>query len=103
MVTTLALAIGLIMANLVKPGVGVVIPEGQDTSTVADLAKKEEESITWAHELFMIIPSSFFKAAVENQVLAIVFCAVMFACAMMKADKKSKKVMLKINESLSQV
>jgi proton glutamate symport protein len=99
----LALAIGLIMANLVKPGVGVVMPEGQDTSAVADLAKKEEESITWAHELFMIIPSSFFKAAVENQVLAIVFCAVMFACAMMKADKKSKKVMLEINESLSMV
>jgi Na+/H+-dicarboxylate symporter len=102
-VTTLALAIGLIMANLVKPGVGVVLPKGQDTSSVADLAEKEKHNITWANELFLIIPESFFKAAVENKVLAIVFCAVMFACSMMKADKKSKKFMLEVNESLSQV
>jgi hypothetical protein len=27
----------------------------------------------------------------------------MFACSMMKADKRSKKVMLEINEALSQV
>ena len=91
------------MANLVKPGVGVVLPVGQDTSSVEDLAKKEKQSITWANELFMIIPESFFKAAVENKVLAIVFCAVMFACSMMKADKKSKRVMLEINEALSEV
>lgn len=103
MVTTLALAIGLIMANLVKPGNGVVLPTGQDTSAVQEMAAKEKQSITWANELFLIIPESFFKAAAENKVLSIVFCAVMFACSMMKADKKSKKVMLKINEALSQV
>ncbi|CAO3633746.1 unnamed protein product [Mucor hiemalis] len=102
-VTTLALAIGLIMANLVKPGNGVVLPKGQDTTAVQEMAAKEKQSITWANEMFLIIPESFFKAAVENKVLAIVFCAVMFACSMMKADKKSKKVMLKINEALSQV
>ncbi|KAI7890382.1 Sodium:dicarboxylate symporter family-domain-containing protein [Mucor mucedo] len=102
-VTTLALAIGLIMANLVKPGVGVVLPIGDDISAVEELAAKEKTSITWSGEMFLIIPESFFKAAVENKVLAIVFCAVMFACSMMKADKKSKKVMLKINEALSQV
>lgn len=102
-VTTLALAIGLIMANLVKPGNGVILPVGSDTSAVKELADKESTSITWANEMFLIIPESFFKAAVDNKVLAIVFCAVMFACSMMKADKESKKVMLKINEALSQV
>ena len=101
--TTLALAIGLIMANLVKPGNGVVLPVGEDTSAVQSLADTESTSITWANEMFLIIPESFFKAAVDNKVLAIVFCAVMFACSMMKADKESKKVMLKINEALSQV
>jgi proton glutamate symport protein len=102
-VTTLALSIGLIMANLIKPGAGVILPVGQDTSAVEAMASTEKTSITWANEMFLIIPESFFKAAVENKVLAIVFCAVMFACSMMKADKKSKKVMLKINEALSQV
>lgn len=102
-VTTLALAIGLIMANLVKPGHGVILPVGSDTSAVKELADKESTSITWYNEMFLIIPESFFKAAVDNKVLAIVFCAVMFACSMMKADKESKRVMLKINEALSQV
>lgn len=91
------------MANLVKPGAGVTLPVGEDISSVQALADNEKTSITWSGEMFMIIPESFFKAAVENKVLAIVFCAVMFACSMMKADKKSKKVMLKINEALSQV
>ncbi|CAO3660581.1 hypothetical protein G6F70_006481 [Rhizopus microsporus] len=102
-VTTLALAVGLIMANIIKPGAGVILPVGQDTSAVQEMANKEKTSITWSGEMFLIIPESFFKAAVENKVLAIVFCAVMFSCAMMKADKKSKKVMLEINEALSQV
>ncbi|KAI9473876.1 MAG: Sodium:dicarboxylate symporter family-domain-containing protein [Benjaminiella poitrasii] len=103
LVTTLALAIGLIMANLIKPGAGVVLPIGDDISAVEALAETEKKSITWANEMFLIIPENFFKAAVENKVLAIVFCAVMFACSMMKADKESKKFMLQVNESLSQV
>lgn len=91
------------MANLVKPGNGVVLPVGSDTSSVETLAETSSESITWAKEMFLIIPENFFKAAVDNKVLAIVFCAVMFACSMMKADKKSKKFMLELNESLAQV
>jgi proton glutamate symport protein len=102
-VTTLALAVGLIMANLIKPGHGVILPVGQDTSSIEAMAETEKTSITWSGEMFMIIPENFFVAAVNNKVLAIVFCAVMFACSMMKADKKSKKVMLEINEALSQV
>lgn len=103
MVTTLALAVGLIMANIVKPGMGVTLPVGQDISSVEQMAATEKTSITWSGEMFLIIPENFFVAAVENKVLAIVFCSVMFACSMMKAGRKSKKVMLEINEALSQV
>lgn len=87
------------MGNVIQPGTGIILPQGQDTSSVHTL----ETSISWSNELFMIIPDNFFKAAQENKVLAVVFCAVMFACAMMKADEKSRKVMLEINEALSQV
>ncbi|KAG1441529.1 hypothetical protein G6F56_011442 [Rhizopus delemar] len=91
------------MANIVKPGMGVTLPVGQDISSVEQMAATEKTSITWSGEMFLIIPENFFVAAVENKVLAIVFCSVMFACSMMKADRKSKKVMLEINEALSQV
>ncbi|KAI7885235.1 Sodium:dicarboxylate symporter [Lichtheimia hyalospora FSU 10163] len=101
-VTTFALAVGLIMANLVKPGVGVVLPGDTDNSDASDLAGKSGE-ITWYGEMFMIIPENFFIAASEDQILGIVFCAAMFACAAIKADKKSRDVMIMICESLSQV
>lgn len=90
------------MANLVKPGVGVVLPGDTDNSDASDLAGKSGE-ITWYGEMFMIIPENFFVAASEDQILGIVFCAAMFACAAIKADKKSRDVMLMICESLSQV
>lgn len=99
-VTTFALAVGLIMANIIKPGQGVVLYG--DTSEVAGMAAKEA-SITWYGEMEMIIPSNFFVAATNNQILGVVFCAAMFSCAMMKADKKSKDFMLRINDSMSMI
>ncbi|KAI7898614.1 Sodium:dicarboxylate symporter family-domain-containing protein [Cokeromyces recurvatus] len=97
-VTTFALAVGLIMANLIKPGKGVTL--FGDTSEVASLAEKGSH-ITWYGELEMIIPENFFVAALKNEILGVVFCAAMFSCAMMQADKTSKDFMLRINSSLS--
>ncbi|KAI8887170.1 SDF-domain-containing protein [Backusella circina FSU 941] len=99
-VTTFALAVGLIMANLIKPGQGVQLTG--DTSGVSQLADKSD-SITWYGELQMIIPENFFVAAAQNQILGVVFCAALFSCAMMKADKTSKNFMLRINSSLSMI
>ncbi|KAI9267886.1 Sodium:dicarboxylate symporter family-domain-containing protein [Phascolomyces articulosus] len=101
-VTTFALAVGLIMANLVKPGVGVILPGDDANDDASELASRSDE-ITWYGEMFMIIPENFFAAAVEDQILGIVFCAAMFACAAIKADKKSRDVMLMICEAMSQV
>lgn len=100
MITTFALAVGLIMANIIKPGQGVVLYG--DTSEVAGMAAKEQ-SITWYGEMEMIIPSNFFVAATNNQILGVVFCAALFSCAMMKADKKSKDFMLRVNDSMSMI
>lgn len=99
-VTTFGLAVGLIMANLIKPGEGVTLYG--DTSSVESMAE-QESSITWYGELEMIIPKNFFVAATNNQILGVVFCAAMYACAMMKADKKSKEFMLRICDSLSMI
>lgn len=88
------------MANLIKPGQGVVL--FGDTSQVEGMAE-QEASITWYGEMEMIIPKNFFVAATNNQILGVVFCAAMFSCAMMKADKKSKEFMLRINDSMSMI
>ncbi|KAL0077231.1 glutamate-aspartate carrier protein [Phycomyces blakesleeanus] len=99
-ITTFALAVGLIMANLLKPGSGVTLVG--DAGVGAEYAEKQS-GISWETELNLIIPKNFFVAAYENKILSIVFCAAMFSCAMMLADKKSKAVMLQVNHSLSMV
>eukprot|EP01054_Gregarina_sp_Poly1_P005898 Gregarina_sp_Poly_1__5897@NODE_3104_length_1382_cov_1076_660837_g1968_i0_p1_GENE_NODE_3104_length_1382_cov_1076_660837_g1968_i0NODE_3104_length_1382_cov_1076_660837_g1968_i0_p1_ORF_typecomplete_len414_score32_11SDF/PF00375_18/1_1e90_NODE_3104_length_1382_cov_1076_660837_g1968_i0361277 len=86
-ISTLALVLGLIMVNVTKPGAGVSM-EGLDLSGVPETGDVE---ITWQGELFKIIPQSFFAAAVENSVLQIVFCAVMFGVALAKVKKKANK------------
>ncbi|KAK9768719.1 hypothetical protein K7432_000402 [Basidiobolus ranarum] len=99
-VTTLALIVGLIMVNLLKPGVGVTLPADSDTSITEELGNY---TISWQSELEHIIPQSFFEAAADNEVLQIVFCAIMFAVAMMKTPGKSKVTMIDWLQSLSDI
>ncbi|ORY02021.1 glutamate-aspartate carrier protein [Basidiobolus meristosporus CBS 931.73] len=98
--TVFALALGTIMANLLKPGKGVSLA-GADASQGEQVATGK--SITWESELYSIVPKSFFKAAVDNEVLQIVFCSVMFAIAMIKAPKHVKQPMLVFLTSLSEL
>jgi proton glutamate symport protein len=102
LVTTLALAIGLIAVNLVKPGVGVGI-----TSAAAGNADEFKalaaKTPTFASVLEHTVPQSFFEAAAANEVLQIVFFAIIFAVALARTEGKSKHVMLDWLQSLSDV
>ena len=98
-VTTIALAVGLIAVNLVKPGVGV------DLGTAS--AKEGAEFATTHTSLTGVIehtvPQSFFDAASKNEVLQIVFFAIIFAVALSKVQGPSKTFMLSACEALSDV
>src|ERR1700743_260236 len=67
--TTLALVVGLLAVNIAKPGVGVVLEESK--SGAAELAKPH----TWQEIVVHVAPSSFFKAAADNDVLQVVILA----------------------------
>ncbi|KAF9906889.1 hypothetical protein BX616_000582 [Lobosporangium transversale] len=96
-VTTFALIIGLLAVNIAKPGHGFSM-DGLEAPTA------ENKPITWVTEMETIVPQSFFGAMSRHDaVLAIVFCAVMFSVAIMRADAQSKKVMLDFNASLSNI
>ena len=96
-VTTFALIIGLISVNIVKPGKGF----SMDGLVAPNVTGKP---ITWVTEMETIVPQSFFAVMADPKaVLAIVFCAVMFSVAIMRADPQSKKVMLDFNASLSNI
>jgi proton glutamate symport protein len=99
LVTTVALVIGLAAVNLVKPGVGVNLAAGS-AKTGTDFAQTK---VTFTGVIEHMVPQSFFDAAAHNEVLQIVFFAILFAVGLSRVRGPMKKVMLDVCESLSEV
>jgi proton glutamate symport protein len=97
-VTTLALAIGLIAVNTVKPGQGVALVASAEAGK--ELAHNTQSGTTFLEHL---VPTSFFDAAAKNEVLQIVFFAVLFAVALSKVQGRSKEIVLAGCEGLADV
>ncbi|RKP23703.1 glutamate-aspartate carrier protein, partial [Syncephalis pseudoplumigaleata] len=99
-ITTLALVVGLIAVNVTRPGQGVSLA-GQTDAAGKEFAKKE---ISWEHELYAIVPESFFEAAAKNEVLQIVASSMIFAIGIIKVQNgRLKRPMLEFCESLSEI
>lgn len=82
-VSTLALVIGLLVGNLVRPGAGFnADPAALDGRAVADYAKVAASQST-ADFLLHIIPRTFFDAFTgQGDLLQVLFVAVLFGYAM---------------------
>lgn len=91
--TTLALIIGLVMANLLKPGEGFNI----DLSTISMSAVNNMEQIkvdhSFSHMLLDLVPSSIFKALAEGSLLQIVVFAIFFSLAICAVGQKARPVL----------
>lgn len=98
-VTTLALVIGLLAVNLVKPGRGIDL----GAASAKQGAEFASTPTTLTGLIEHAVPASFFKAAADNEVLQIVFFAILFAVALSKVHGPSKTFMLSACESLSEV
>ncbi|MBA4493012.1 dicarboxylate/amino acid:cation symporter [Paenactinomyces guangxiensis] len=100
-VTTLALLIGLLVANMVQPGAGL----NADTLQKGDVSEytAKGEQMDWVDFFIHIVPSNAFKAFAEGDILQVVFFAVIFGFAMATLGEKVKKPILDILEKLSQV
>jgi aerobic C4-dicarboxylate transport protein len=99
-VTTFALAIGLIVVNVTKPGAGL------DVSALAtgDISKYAEagKTFSFVEILTHVVPSSAVDAFAKGDVLQIVFFAVMFGSALASIGELGRPLM-SVLESLSQV
>ena len=93
-VTTLALAVGLVVVNLVRPGVGVTLLSGAPV-----LAAPPTASGILEHSF----PQSFFEAAADNEVLQIVIWTVIFAVALTQVRAPVKDRMVALCQDLSDV
>ena len=98
-VTTIALGVGLLVANIVKPGLGVSLANATADTGVELAQTKPSFSAIIEHT----VPQSFFDAAARNDALQITFFAIVFAAALSQVTGPAKKVMLSLCESLSDV
>jgi aerobic C4-dicarboxylate transport protein len=99
-VTTFALAIGLIVVNVTRPGAGL------DVSSLAkgDVSKYAEagKAFSFVELLTHVVPASAVDAFAKGDVLQIVFFAVMFGVALASIGEAGRPL-LSVLESLSNV
>jgi aerobic C4-dicarboxylate transport protein len=90
--STLALIIGLIVANVVQPGAGMHIdPASLDPKAVADYANKAHEQSVVGF-LTNIIPTTIVGAFASGDILQVLFFSVLFGIALALVGDKGKPV-----------
>lgn len=99
-VTTGALAIGLLLANLIRPGDGV------ETATVkaGDVSKYAEQGagMDWTEFFIHIVPSNAVKAFAEGEILQVLVFSVLFGIGLTRMGETGKPLILTF-ERLSKV
>ena len=98
-VTTLALVVGLVAVNWVRPGAGISL-EGAAATTGTEYAATK---VTFASVMEHMVPQSFFEAATKNEVLQIVVFTILFAIGVAQVQGRAKEVMLEWCDALAQV
>jgi len=87
-VSTLALAIGLVVVNLVRPGVGVnADPSKLDTGGIAGYAR-EAKSLTGADHFLRIIPDSAVGAFAGGEILQVLLFSILFGVALARSGER---------------
>jgi proton glutamate symport protein len=97
-VTTLALFLGLLTVNVMRPGVGAAL-----AVPAAGATPPASEPVTFASVLEHIVPQSFFDAAARNEMLQIVFWSVLFAIGLTQVRGRPKETMLGFCEAVAEV
>ncbi len=116
-VTTLALVIGLVAANVSKAGVGLRLPGGGGAesqvqagaggaglATAAPVGGAASPAPTrWDDFLLHVFPENIAKSIAEGQILQVAVFAVFFGIALATLSEERRAPVLRLTESLSEV
>ncbi|MFC5697588.1 dicarboxylate/amino acid:cation symporter [Pseudomonas sp. GCM10022186] len=92
-VSTVALIIGLVVVNIVQPGVGMhVDPSTLDTKGIAAFAAAGEQQSTIAF-LLNVIPGTIVGAFASGDILQVLFFSVIFAFALQRMGDYGRPVL----------
>ena len=95
--STLALMIGLVVANVVRPGEGLNIdPATLDATKVSDYASKAHDA-TLTGFLLDIIPDTFLSALTAGHILQTLLASILFGTALALVGDKGTKILDALN------
>jgi aerobic C4-dicarboxylate transport protein len=98
--STLALIVGLIVANVVQPGAGMGIdPATLDSAAVSDYTSKAHDQSLIGF-LLNIIPSTFVGALAGGEILQVLFIAILFGIALTMIGERGEPA-VELLEALS--
>ena len=94
--TTIALIIGLIIALLLKPGSGMNIdPNSIDTSAISAYVQPH---LGFVDFILNIIPTTIFKAFTDDNILSVLFVAIIFGAALSSLRERGKLIASGVKE-----
>jgi aerobic C4-dicarboxylate transport protein len=93
LVTTLALIIGLVVINILKPGLGMNVDPATLDIKSAEAYVSKSQTGTWQDFLLHIIPDSIVNSLATNNLLQILFFAILLGFALSRIGDKAKPLM----------
>lgn len=100
-VSTCALVIGVIVANVIRPGDGFVSKIAADTTKLAAYQKAAAD-MHWVDFITHIVPPNIFEAFAKGDILPILFFAILFGFALSFIGETGQPV-IHLFENLSKV
>lgn len=99
LVTTLALIVGLLVANTMQPGAGMNVDVGSlDTKQVQSYITKSKEQSTLGF-LMDIIPNTVVGAFAQGEILQVLFFAILFAFGLQALGERGKALLGVIDQA----
>ena len=95
--TTIALVIGLIAVNLMKPGAGMNIDPASINTSAIEAYVKQTAAVGFVRFLMSIIPATFAGAFAEGNVLQVLFISVLCGFALVQLGEPGKPLVAMID------
>lgn len=97
--TAIAATIGLVLVNLIKPGVGASLNLSETVTEV----NAANGNVSFIDQIVAIVPSNIFESMAKGDLLPIIFFAVIFGFFMNKVDSKYSTALQTLFTSIFEV
>lgn len=101
-ITTIAIVIGLLVANIFKPGKGVEISAINTDSSKIQAYQETGADMNWVEFFAHIVPKNIFESFAKGDILQILFFAVLFGFALSRMGSSGDSL-IKTFDKLSKV